>query len=136
MSVWGNDGSVSATSTHTPQLSCVFPVSNNPATPLAPTPGDNSAWEDDGVFGQSRPHIHLTPSFEYRNYWLGPLKNGPGAIVASFAQASPTSASNIVVDITLQFRTVVQACPALDHLNQIQSTQESTDGDDDEFDIV
>lgn len=135
MSVWGSDGSGSA-GTQTPSLSCVFPVSNNPVTPLAPTPGDNAAWQDDGVFGQSRPHIHLTPSFEYRNYWLSPLKNGPGAIVASFVQTTGgTGSLSIVVDITLQFRTVVQACPALDHLNQIQSTHESTDEDDFDSDI-
>ncbi len=57
LSVWSTDEAT---------LSCVFPVGSSTNV----HPGDDSAWTDDGVPGNSRAQIHLTPAFDYRNFWL------------------------------------------------------------------
>jgi hypothetical protein len=131
MSVWGSDGGSSAGS-----LSCVFPVGLQSPAPYDPIPGDNSAWTDEGVAGQSRSQIHLTPAFAFRNYWISQLKNNAATVIGTFAHAGDTAPSTVIVDLTLQYRTVSQACPALDFLNQIQSTHESTDVYDHGYDLV
>jgi hypothetical protein len=107
LSVWGND-SISST------ISCVFPVGS--ATNL--NPGDNSVWVDEGTFGQQRAQIHLTPCFEYRNFWF--VAAVPAStVIATFGQ-SGTGASQLIVDLTVQYRTAVQSCPALEYLKELQ----------------
>jgi hypothetical protein len=120
LSVWGPDFT---TAGFTQSLSCVFPVATIVASPLIPTPGDNSAWEDDGTQGQSRAQLHLTPNFGYRTYWLSQPRNGIGALIASFSLLPLSTASQtLLVDISVQYRTVPQLCPAAEHLRQLQRT--------------
>jgi hypothetical protein len=113
LSCWHND---------TGTLSVVFPVSNPPSSPiggpLSGTPGDNSAWSDDGSPGAVRAQIHLTPNFEYRNYWLSTARNGAAAIIATFGSSGT---GTLIVDVTLQYRTSVQTCPASVHLDYLLS---------------
>jgi len=122
LSVWGPDTSNVADSSQS--LSCVFPVATIVASPLIPTPGDNSAWEDDGTQGQARAQLHLTPNFSYRTYWLAQNRNGIGALIASFSLLPLTAASTrtLIVDISVQYRTVPQLCPAAEHLRNLQRT--------------
>jgi len=120
LSVWGPD---TATTTAPAQsLSCVFPVAATAASPLVPTPGDNSAWEDDGTQGQVRAQLHLTPNFGYRTYWLAQDRNGAGALIATFSLApmAPDISQSLIVDISVQYRTVPQLCPAAEHLRNLQ----------------
>lgn len=95
-------------------LSVVFPISL-PGTHSIDLIGDNSAWTDEGTQGSIRPQIHLTPNFAYRNLWQGTFD--PSPVVATFGG---TSTDLLVVDITLQYRTAIQSCPALDYLHQLQ----------------
>jgi hypothetical protein len=116
LSVWGaDDAGVSATSA---AISCVFPVGS--ATNL--NPGDNSTWVDEGTKGQQRAQIHLTPCFEYRNFWFQTTLAG-STLIATFGQA--TAVSQLIVDLTVQYRTAVQSCPAMDHLRQLQAQDEA-----------
>lgn len=111
LSVWSSD---------TDTLSCVFPVGQSNNT----NPGDNSVWSDDGTPGALRAQIHLVPCFEYRNFWFqAGVSNS--TVVATFGSNS-IATGNLIVDVTLQFRTAVQSCPALDHLNELM-LQESDD---------
>lgn len=115
-SVWGPDSAGSTSSIFSP-ISCVFPVSNPATAGFNGTPGDNAVWADEGTAGHQRAQIHLTPAFDYRNYWLGPLNNGPGAIVSTI---STSTTSTVIVDVSVQYRTVVQACPAMEYLNELR----------------
>lgn len=69
---------------------------------------DIQTWTDEGTQGSVRPQVHLTPNFDFRNTWIGPSLAG-GPIVA----ATGTAMDLLVVDITLEYRTFVQTCPAL-----------------------
>lgn len=89
LSVWGND---------TANLGCAFPTSNG---------GDISVWSDDGVPGQSRAQIHLTPNFAFRSKWF---LLGDTSIIAQFTSTLATL--SVIVDISLEYRTNVQSCPA------------------------
>jgi hypothetical protein len=122
LSVWGPDYSNSTVSTQS--LSCVFPVATIVASPLIPTPGDNSAWEDDGTQGQARAQLHLTPNFSYRTYWLAQNRNGADALIATFSllPLSTVLSQTLIVDISVQYRTVPQLCPAAEHLRNLQRT--------------
>jgi hypothetical protein len=116
-SIWGPD---SDGDNLVAPLTCVFPISNAAALTFTGTPGDNSAWTDEGVQGQSRPQIHLTPAFDYRNYWLSSTLNGPAAFIATFS----TSISNhVIIDLSIQYRTTVQSCPAMDHLTSLRGKE-------------
>lgn len=115
LSVWGPDMGQQLTDTQSHTLSVVFPVGQANNT----NPGDNSVWTDDGTAGSVRAQIHLTPCFEYRNFWF--QTGVPGStVVATFGLANETTADTIIVDVTLQYRTAVQTCPALDHLNDLR----------------
>lgn len=106
ISVWGPDGG---------QISCVFPAS------ISSAPGaDHSVWVDEGTTGQQRAQIHLQPNFAYRNHWfeLAALATDP---IATFG--SLTLTASLIVDLTVQYRTAVQSCPALDYLRVLQSEQ-------------
>lgn len=116
LSVWGPDTSPTAT-VPVGNISVVFPVGT--ASPLSP--GDNSVWVDEGTIGQQRAQIHLLPCFEYRNFWF-PSATPTGTLVATFG--SPVAAANLIVDITVQYRTAVQSCPALEHLHALQMQSE------------
>lgn len=105
LSVWGDD---------TENLSCVFPVGSS--TNLHP--GDNAVWSDTGVPGNARAQIHLTPAFEYRNFWFDAGMAGT-TVLATFG-SSPTDTATLIVDVTVQYRTAVQSCPAFAHLQKLQ----------------
>jgi hypothetical protein len=64
---------------------------------------DTQTWTDEGTQGSIRPQIHLTPNFNYRNTWI---TTGPVASV------SGTATDLIVIDVTVEYRTAVQSCPA------------------------
>jgi len=116
LSVWGNDVN---------SLSCVFPVftpnaNSNPVT--KGIPGDNSTWVDEGTPGQQRAQIHLTPNFDFRNSWLSTANNGNSAVLATFASGPTTpGGGTLIVDLSLQFRTTKQSCPALTFLEELLS---------------
>jgi hypothetical protein len=121
LSVWA---SASATSL----LSVVFPVrepgfQNNPGGFVPGTPGDNSAWADEGTQGALRPQVHLMPNFDFRNYWFTSVNVGT-QVLATFGG---TATDLLVVDITVQFRTAVQVCPAMGFLLQIQGGEGYSD---------
>jgi len=109
LSVWGNDDDM---------LSCVFPVGS--ATNVHP--GDNAVWTDNGTPGNQRAQIHLTPAFDYRNFWFLSTAD-PTIVIATFGLSSSTATGSLIVDITVQYRTAVQTCPALEHLQQIRALQ-------------
>jgi len=115
LSVWGNDVA---------SLSCVFPVFNPPVNSLPALqgiPGDNSSWVDEGTPGSQRAQIHLTPNFEFRNAWLSTVNNGNAAVLATFAASGTSAPGQLIVDLSLQFRTTKQSCPALTYLEEILS---------------
>jgi len=116
LSVWGQDDV--AAGAPSAAISCVFPVGL--ASNL--NPGDSSVWVDEGTKGQQRAQIHLTPCFDYRNFWFKNTLN-PLTLIATFGQATPVS--QLIVDLTVQYRTAVQSCPALDYLRQLQSQDEA-----------
>jgi hypothetical protein len=119
LSVWGSDANP-GTSAELPSaaISCVFPVGS--ASNL--NPGDNSTWVDEGTHGQQRAQIHLKPCFEYRNFWF--LAGvATSTLIATFGQATATS--QLIVDITIQYRTAVQSCPAMDYLRQLEAQEEA-----------
>jgi len=88
-------------------LSVVFPASTGIGT------GDNSAWTDEGTQGSVRPQIHLIPNFAFRDIWFNPTSS---LVIATFGG---TASDLLVVDITLQYRTSQQSCPALDYLRTL-----------------
>jgi len=119
LSAWGPDGTVSATS----QLSVVFPVGL--ASNLVP--GDNAVWVDEGTTGQQRAQVHLTPCFEYRNFWF--LTGLAGTtVLATFG--TTTLITSVIVDLTVQYRTAVQTCPALEHLRRLIEADDLEDNSD------
>jgi len=97
-------------------LSVVFP------TMSSASPGDNSAWTDEGTQGSIRPQIHLTPNFAYRETWFSPTSS---LVVATFGG---TATDLLVVDITLQYRTAVQSCPAMDYWLSMNDGFDECDG--------
>lgn len=104
-------------------LSVVFPVSNAispPAigSPDPGTPGDNSAWTDVGVLGNSVSQIHLRPAFDYRNFWFTPSNRDP-TIIATFG-ASLAVDEQLTLDISIQYRTAPSSCAALLHLKSLR----------------
>jgi hypothetical protein len=113
LSVWGPDSGNSAIAPFG-NISVVFPV----GTSSNSNPGDNSVWVDEGTSGQQRAQIHLLPCFEYRNFWFV-TGTAASTIVATFG--SSVLLANLIVDVTLQYRTAIQSCPALDHLRALQS---------------
>lgn len=68
--------------------------------------GDDSTWADEGTQGSIRPQVHLTPNFRCRENWI---LTSSTQVVATF---QGTATDLLVVDITLQYRTVSQSCPA------------------------
>lgn len=115
LSVWGPDANASLGSAG--NVSVVFPV----GTASNSNPGDNSVWVDEGTTGQQRAQIHLLPCFEYRNFWF---VTGVAAatLIATFGSAVATA--QLIVDITVQYRTAIQSCPALEHLRALQAEEQ------------
>jgi hypothetical protein len=112
LSVWGED---------TRTLSCVFPVGSN----VGLHPGDDAAWSDIGVPGNSRAQIHVTPAFDYRNFWWD--NNTVAATILATFDVSPlgtVGAQQLIVDVTVQYRTSIQSCPALVYLQQLRQEAE------------
>jgi len=109
ISIWGPDGS---------QISVVFPI----GTASNSNPGDNSVWVDEGTTGQQRAQIHLTPCFEYRNFWFL-AGQADATLIATFGSTAAVN-SNLIVDLTVQYRTAIQTCPALEHLRALQLQSE------------
>jgi hypothetical protein len=102
-------------------LSVLFPVRNpgfqqNPGSFVPGTPGDNSAWTDEGTQGALRPQVHLMPNFDFRNYWFT-SDNVDTQVLAMFGG---TATDLLVLDISVQYRTAVQGCPAMDLLLRMQ----------------
>jgi hypothetical protein len=111
--------SVWASATANSLLSVVFPVKAAAGAGVSATPGDNSAWTDEGTQGAMRPQVHLLPNFDFRNYWFTQANDGT-QLLATFGG---TATDLLVVDITVQFRTGVQSCPAMAYLLQTQCQQ-------------
>lgn len=109
LSAWGGD---------TDPLSVVFPVGSG--TNLHP--GDDAAWSDIGVPGSRRAQVHLTPAFDYRNFWFSSGMSD-STVIATFVDGPPPAAP--IVDVTVQYRTAVQSCPALDHLAKLRAQSSS-----------
>lgn len=111
LSVWGPDANTLGAIGN---VSVVFPVGTASNT----SPGDNAVWVDEGTTGQQRAQIHLQPCFEYRNFWFN---SGVAAstLIATFG--STQSNASLIVDITVQYRTAIQSCPALEHLRALQA---------------
>jgi len=107
LSVWAGDDDT---------LSCVFPVGS--ATNVHP--GDDATWTDNGVPGAQRAQIHLTPAFDYRNFWF--LVGQPNStVIATFGTTGPSV--SFIVDVTVNYRTAVQTCPALEHLRMLRELE-------------
>jgi hypothetical protein len=84
----------------------VFPISTSTLVPVLP--GDNSVWTDEGTQGSIRPQVHLTPNFDFRNYWI--TAEIPDATALASFTGLPTD--TIIVDVTVQYRSAVQGCPS------------------------
>jgi hypothetical protein len=113
LSVWGPDAGTGGLGS-AGNVSVVFPVGSATNS----NPGDNSVWVDEGTTGQQRAQIHLQPCFEYRNFWF--LTGiADSTLVATFG--SNTATTQFVVDVTVQYRTAIQSCPALEHLKALQA---------------
>jgi hypothetical protein len=69
--------------------------------------GDNQTWTDEGTQGAMRPAVHLIPNFAFRNQWVS------ASNVAQVATFGGTATDLLVVDITVEYRSDVQTCPAL-----------------------
>jgi len=110
LSVWGGDDT---------DLSCVFPVGS--ITNLHP--GDDAVWNDTGTPGNQRAQIHLTPAFDYRNFWFNSGMPATTIIATFGADPGAPTLVNLIVDVTVQYRTAVQTCPALEHLDQIRAQE-------------
>lgn len=82
------------------QLTVQFPVQS------AVFPGDNAVWKDEGTQGSLRPQVHLLPNFEARSKWL--VNTTPDATVIGNFSGNPTE--DVIVDITVEFRTRSQPC--------------------------
>lgn len=93
LSVWGSAGPNSLVAVN-------FPLHLNGL------PADSTEWVDEGTQGSIRPQVHLAPNFAYRSTWLtaGSVNN-----VALFAG---TATDLLVVDITVEYKTVKQGCPS------------------------
>lgn len=88
------------------RLTVVFPVTI-PTLAI----GDNAVYEDEGTQNSMRPSVHLKPNFLYRNFWFTaavPLTT----VIATFT--SIPAIEGLVVDISLEYRTSPQTCPALE----------------------
>lgn len=105
LSVWGPDSTAASASA---AISMVFPIT----AAATSTVGDNAVWEDEGTSGQSRAQIHVVPNFAFRSYWFT-ASSDPAQVVATFGTTATTTV--FIVDITVQYRTSVQSCPALQH---------------------
>jgi len=70
--------------------------------------GDAATFVDEGIQGSARPAVHLIPSFLYRSVWW----NASGAVGVSLLTLGGTATDLLVVDVTVEYRTAVQACPA------------------------
>lgn len=111
--------SVWASATSPSLLSVVFPVSNVTGF------GDNAAWNDEGTQGQQRPAIHLIPNFNFRSFWFTPAFSSN--VIATFGG---TATDLLVVDITVEYRTAVQSCPAMVYLQTLMHDSDLFDTHD------
>lgn len=99
-------------------LSMVFPIGNTANSDR----GDNSVWVDEGTTGQQRAQIHLQPCFEYRNYWQ-PVGLANATPIATFGYPQGVLPVTVIVDVTVQYRTAIQSCPALEYLQELQELE-------------
>jgi hypothetical protein len=82
-------------------LTVVFPIGNGAS------PGDIQTWADEGTQGALRPAIHLTPNFMFRSSWI------PNTVPLTIATFGGTATDLLVIDITVEYRSAAQSCPAL-----------------------
>lgn len=109
MSAWGEDHDY---------ISCVFPVGGTDNGI-----GDDAAWSDRGVPGQSLAQMHVTPSFNFRNRWFS-LKGETRVATFSTTQKPDKTYKSVIVDFTLQYRTALQRCPAYLYLESVREEEE------------
>lgn len=117
MSCWGADHQ---------QISCVFPAggADNGV-------GDDAAWSDRGVPGQSLAQIHVTPSFNFRNTWFS-YKGQTRVGVFSSQRSSTEAYLPLTVDFTIEYRTALQSCPAYLYLQEFRNKEQTnTDSEKD-----
>lgn len=108
LSVWAPDHTL---------LGCVFPVGSTNNL----NPGDDATWTDEGVPGQSRSQLHVTPAFDYRNFWFVNGFSG-STIIATFSSAAEAGLA-LTVDVTVQYRTTPQSCPAATYLAELRAAE-------------
>lgn len=106
---------LSVWSANADMISCVFPVGSTNNV----HPGDDAAWSDTGVVGQSVAQLHITPAFDYRNFWFVSGFDA-STVLATFAGAAGTI---MTVDVSVNYRTAVQSCPALLYLNELRAIE-------------
>lgn len=68
---------------------------------------DLANFNDEGVYGSKRPALHISPGFDSRLTWRTD-SSGPVATVSTGA----TTPIIVIIDLTLELRTVSQTCPA------------------------
>lgn len=100
-------------------LTVVFPLGTSRAF------ADRSSWTDEGTQGSIRPQIHLIPNFSFRNAWL---QNSDPEFPGPVATFGGTATDLLVVDITLQYRTAIQSCPALTLACELMHSSDECDG--------
>jgi hypothetical protein len=64
--------------------------------------GDQAEFHDYGTIGQSRPQVHVIPSFAVREYWLHP--NNGNLFAVSGATTAPVG--SIIINVSLELESV------------------------------
>jgi hypothetical protein len=98
LSVWGPAAPGS-------DITVVFPISSAPTVY-----GDAQTWVDSGTQGSLRPAVHLTPNFNFRSTFVSASLATPFATFGGSIMSE-----DLIVDVTVEYRTNVQSCPALQH---------------------
>lgn len=92
--------SVYASASANSLLTVVFPLT------ITSGIGDQKTFVDEGTQGSIRPNIHLIPNFDFRTRWF------QNDVVGTIATFGGTASDLLVVDVTLEYRTATQTCPA------------------------
>jgi len=90
-SVWASAGANSL-------LQVTFPTASD---------GDFATYADEGTQGAVRPQVHLMPNFQFRSRWFGAADD-----TQNLANFVGTATDLLVVDVTVEYRSSSQSCPA------------------------
>lgn len=67
---------------------------------------DVMTFQDSGTMGQSRPQLHIIPSFAQRNHWVPANSTGTEAIFSGLSNSS-----TVTIQLTLELQTVASTAP-------------------------